>query len=89
MVIYAPWTHLCVVLGNVWTLKTSPQIVDSVAMYAMMSLAPLVFVAMLVDEFHDLWIHNFISNNSKTQRIPSLPKGLFTLGALNAKWYMV
>jgi hypothetical protein len=38
-----------------------------------------------VDEFHDLGIHNFITNNSKTQRIPSLPKGLFTFGAFNAK----
>jgi hypothetical protein len=59
--------------------------VDSVAMYAIISLAPLVFVVMHVDEFHDLRIHNFITKNSKTQRIPSLPKGLFTLGALNAK----
>jgi len=59
--------------------------VDFVAMYAIMSLAPLVFVAIRVDEFHDFRIHNFITNNSKTQRIPSLPKGLFALGAFNAK----
>jgi hypothetical protein len=55
-------------------------------MYAIMSLASLVFVVVMhVDEFHDLQIHNFITNNSKMQRIPSLPKGLFTLGAFDAK----
>jgi hypothetical protein len=65
-----------VVLGNVSTLSPTPQIVDHVAMYAIMSLAPSVFVVLMeIDEFHDLRIHNFISNNSKTQIIPSLPKG--------------
>jgi hypothetical protein len=74
-----------VVLGNVSTFSSTPQIVEGVAMYATLS-APLVFVVVMgVDEFHDLWIHNFITNNSKTQRIPSLPKGLFALGAFNAK----
>jgi hypothetical protein len=85
VVTYARSAHLSVVLGNVSTLSPTPQIVDCVAMYALMSLAPSVFVSMGVDEFHDLGIHNFITNNSKTQRIPSLPKGLFTLGAFNAK----
>jgi hypothetical protein len=75
-----------VVLGNVSTLSPIPQIVEGVAIYAIMSLAPSVFVVVMgVDEFHDLQIHNFITNNSKMQRVPSLPKGLFTLGALNAK----
>jgi hypothetical protein len=65
-----------VVLGNASTLSPTPQIVDRVAMYAIMSLAPSVFVVVMeIDEFHDLRIHYFISNNSKTQRIPSLPKG--------------
>jgi hypothetical protein len=75
-----------VVLGNVSTLSPIPQIVEGVAMYAIMSLAPSVFVVVMgVDEFHDLRIHNFITNNSTMQRVPSMPKGLFTLGALNAK----
>ncbi len=75
-----------VVLGNVSTLSPIPQIVEGVAMYAIMSLAPSVFVVVMgIDEFHDLRIHNFITNNSKTQRIPLLPKGLFALGAFNAK----
>jgi hypothetical protein len=86
VITYAPSTHLSVVLGNVSTPSPTPQIVDFVAMYAIMSLAPSVFVVVMrVDEFDDLHIHNFITNNSKTQRIPSLPKGLFTLGVVNAK----
>jgi hypothetical protein len=39
-----------VVLGNVSTLSPTPQIVDRVAVYALMSLAPPVFVSMGVDE---------------------------------------
>jgi hypothetical protein len=86
VVTYAHPAHLRVVLGNVSTLRATPQIVDSVAMYALIALAPSVFVVVMrVDEFHDLGSHNFITNNSKTQRIPSLPKGLFTLGAFDAK----
>jgi hypothetical protein len=64
--------------------------VDSAAIDAIVALASWVFVVVMrVDEFHDLRIHNFITNKSKTQRIPSLPKGLFTLGAFNAKSYMI
>jgi hypothetical protein len=75
-----------VVQVNALTLSPTPQIVESVAMYAIMSLAPSVFVVVMgIDEFYNFRIHNFITNNSKTQRIPSLPKGLFALGAFNAK----
>jgi hypothetical protein len=85
VVTYAHSAHFSVVLANVSTLSPTPQIVDCVAVYALMPLAPSVFVVMGVDEFHDLWIHNFITNNSKMQRIPSLPEGLFTLVAFNTK----
>jgi hypothetical protein len=85
VVTYARSAHLTVVLGNVSTLRATPQIVDPVAMYALIALASTVCVVMGVDEFHDLRLHNFITNNSKTQRIPSLPKGLLTLGAFNTK----
>jgi hypothetical protein len=82
-VIRNAWLANNVVLDNVSTLSPTQQIVDFVAMYAIMSLAPTVFVVVMgVDEFHDLRIHYFIT---KTQRIPSLPKGLFTWGAFNAK----
>jgi hypothetical protein len=85
-VITNAWLVNNVVLGNVSTLSPTLQIVDFVATYALMPLASGVFVVVMrVDEFHDLQIHNFITNNSTTQRIPSLPYGVFTLGAFNAK----
>ncbi len=66
VVTYARSAHLIVVLGNVSTFSPTPQIVDFVAMYVVIALAPMVFVVMRVDEFHDIRIHNFITNNSKT-----------------------
>jgi hypothetical protein len=85
VVTYAQSPHLSVVLGNVSTFSPTPQIVEGVAVYALMSLAPSVFVSMGVDEFHDLRIHNFITNNSKTQRNTFTAEGFIYIGCFQYK----